>query len=101
MNGESAPATIIFDLASRQHTVLARWQLRERDVPGSFIDSWLRSKRLVIVHRGVYALGHLQLSRPGWWMAAVLAGGPDTVLSHKHAAAHWQLMPDPGGCIHV
>jgi very-short-patch-repair endonuclease len=43
------------------------------------------------VYRGVYAVGHGLLSRHGRWMAAVLAAGPDAVLSHRSAAELWGI----------
>jgi very-short-patch-repair endonuclease len=49
--------------------------------------------RLHVLHRGVYAVGHRVLSAKGRWMAAVLAGGPDAVLSHRSAAALWNIRP--------
>src|SRR6478752_4902102 len=40
---------------------------------------------------GVYAVGHMTVSREGRWMAAVLAAGPEAVLSHWSAAALWRI----------
>jgi very-short-patch-repair endonuclease len=51
------------------------------------------SGRLVLVHRGVYAVGHLPRSRETAWMAAVLACGRHAVLSHRSAAALWGIRP--------
>lgn len=45
------------------------------------------------VHRGVYAVGHVKVTQRGVWMAAVLAGGPGAVLSHRDAGALWGLGP--------
>jgi hypothetical protein len=42
----------------------------------------IRTGRLHRVHAGVYAVGHQVLSKQGLWMAAVLASGPDALLSH-------------------
>jgi hypothetical protein len=50
--------------------------------------------------RGVYAVGRPQLTREGWWMAAVLACGPEAVLSHQSAAL-WRIRAPGGGAIHV
>ncbi len=55
-------------------------------------DHWLRAGRLHRVHRGVYALGHTALRPEGYRLAAVLACGPNAVLSHRSAAAHWGLL---------
>lgn len=38
------------------------------------------------MHRGVYSVGHRVLGADGWRMAAVLACGPRSVLSHRSAA---------------
>ena len=43
------------------------------------------------IHHGVYAVGHRKLTPQGHRMAAVLAYGPDAVLSHRSAAAHWGI----------
>lgn len=51
------------------------------------------SGRLRPIYRGVYGVGHGVLSREGHWMAAVLATGPEAVLSHRSAAALWGLRP--------
>jgi very-short-patch-repair endonuclease len=48
---------------------------------------------LVVLHRGVYAVGHGVLRPEGRWLAAVLACGPGAVLSHRSAAALWDLRP--------
>ncbi len=45
------------------------------------------------MHRGVYAVGHRVLSPDGYRMAAVLASGPNAVLSHRSAAAAWGVRP--------
>jgi very-short-patch-repair endonuclease len=41
---------------------------------------------LLRLHEGVYAVGHLPQTREARYMAAVLACGPDAVLSHRSAA---------------
>jgi hypothetical protein len=48
------------------------------------------------LHRGVYAVGHRALTVDGRWMAAVLAGGPSAVLSHRSAGELWGLVPRSG-----
>jgi very-short-patch-repair endonuclease len=48
---------------------------------------------LHVVHRGVYAVGHRNLTIEGRWMAAVPAFGPEAVLSHRSAGQLWGLVP--------
>jgi very-short-patch-repair endonuclease len=61
----------------------------------------LDSGRLHRVHAGVYAVGHQLLSREGRWMAAILASGPDAVLSHWSAAALWMIRPNSRSVIDI
>jgi hypothetical protein len=74
-------------LAERQHGIVARAQLAVLGIGRRAIGHRLESGRLHILYRGVYSVGHRVVSREGRWMAAVLAIGPDAVLSHRSAAA--------------
>ena len=47
--------------------------------------------RLIVIHRGVYALGPAPLDDVGRWRAAVLVAGSDGWLSHRAGSAHWGL----------
>jgi hypothetical protein len=76
-------------LAGRQHGVVARRQLLQLGFGRRAIDRRIAQGRLHPLHLGVYAVGHRVLSQRGRWMAAVLACGPDAVLSHQSAAALW------------
>jgi very-short-patch-repair endonuclease len=46
-------------------------------------------------------VGHRAISKSGWWMAAVLASGPEALLSHQTAAALWDIRGYSGGAVHV
>jgi hypothetical protein len=46
---------------------------------------------LHLVRSGVYAVGHPRLAREGRLWAALLAAGPGAALSHRTAAALWDL----------
>ena len=87
--------SLIAELAERQHGCVAHWQLRACFGRGA-IEHRLRCRRLHRIHRGVYAVGHRVLGPDGWRMAAVLAVGPDAVLSHYSAAELWGLRVPSG-----
>jgi uncharacterized protein DUF559/putative AbiEi antitoxin of type IV toxin-antitoxin system len=78
-------------LAGRQHGVVARRQLAALGLNRGAIRHRLNAGRLHSVHRGVYAVGHPQLTRHGRWIAGVLACGDEAVLSHRCGAALWGL----------
>ncbi len=80
-------------LAGRQHGVVSRRQLDELGLTRNEIEGRLARGRLHRLHQGVYAVGHRVVSLRGRWMAAVLAAGPGAVLSHRDAAAVWDLRP--------
>lgn len=65
------------------------------------IERRIASGRLHPVWRGVYAVGRPQLGRHGRWMAAVLAGGPEAVLSHGSAAALWGFGKERSGVVEI
>jgi very-short-patch-repair endonuclease len=71
---------------------LARRQLLELGFTEKVIDNRLATGRLHRVLPGVYAVGRPALTQHGRWMAAVLACGPDAVLSHLSAAALWEMV---------
>ena len=81
-------------LAERQHGVVGRAQLRELGLSGTAIDKRVAAKRLLRIHRSVYAPGHAPLTTTGRYLAAVLASGPEALLSHRSAAALWDLRDD-------
>lgn len=78
-------------LAERQHGVVAVWHLLDLGLGRGAIQYRVSIGRLHRVHHGVYAVGHPKLTRQGHWMAAVLAYGPDAMLSHRTAAALWGI----------
>src|SRR4051794_35594732 len=102
MRGQIDPGDqAIAKLAGRQHGVVARDQLRDLGFGAKAIDHRVARGRLHVIHRGVYAVGHRSLSPRGRWMAAVLACGPDAVLSHRSAAALWGIRPTSRPVIEV
>jgi very-short-patch-repair endonuclease len=88
-------------LADRQHGVVARSQLIRLGFEEGAIARRVGAGRLHEVQRGVYAVGRRKISREGRWMAAVLASGPEAVLSHWSAAALWMIRPNSRTTIDV
>jgi very-short-patch-repair endonuclease len=97
-------------LAANQHGVVSLDQLRAIGISAEAARHRVRIGRLHRIHRGVYAVGHPRLTPEGRWMAAVLACGPNAVLSHRvgtavlshrAAAALWRLLPARRGLIDV
>jgi very-short-patch-repair endonuclease len=90
---QNAPHIALSRLAGRQHGVVGRWQLIELGFSRDGIKAGLARGLLHGIHRGVYAVGHDSLTVEGRWMAATLAFGPGSVLSHRSAAQLWRLLP--------
>src|SRR5262245_1147617 len=86
-------AQSVWELAERQHGVVARWQLLQLGFSAQWIKRRLANGRLHAVAWGVYAVGRPQVTQYGRWMAAVLGCGPHAALSHQSAAALWQIRP--------
>jgi Transcriptional regulator, AbiEi antitoxin len=91
----------IWALVKRQHGVVAHRQLRELGLGRSSIRWRVKSGRLHPVRRGVYAVGRPETSQHGRWVAALLACGPEAVLSHGSAAALWGIGSEPRRLIEV
>ena len=89
----TTPDVALAGLAARQHGVVTRAQLAALGFGAGAIKYRRGIGRLHLVHRGVYAVGHRPPSPLATAMAAVLACGPDAVLSHRSAAALWRIVP--------
>jgi very-short-patch-repair endonuclease len=98
--GQSDDAPLA-NLAAVQHGVVATWQLLALGYSYHAISRRVANGRLHRLYRGVYAVGHTRLSVKGRWMAAVLACGPDALLSHHAAAGLHDLQRPPGGRLDV
>lgn len=83
-----ATEALLSALAERQHGVVSLAQLGDLGLGPRGAQHRAAGGRLHRIHRGVYAIApRALLKREGHWMAAVLAGGPGVVLSHRSAAA--------------
>jgi very-short-patch-repair endonuclease len=89
----------ISEYASSQHGVVTIEQLQSLGLSARGVRHRAGSGRLQRVHRGVYAVEGL--GRRGRWMAGVLAAGPGAMLSHRSAAALWDLLAETGSTTSV
>jgi predicted transcriptional regulator of viral defense system len=88
-------------LAARQHNLITTRQLRRLGFTKQQILERVRNARLHRIHRGVYAVGTPNLTRKGWYLAAVLACGNGAVLSHNSAASLRRIQDAPLSPVHV
>jgi len=95
VQGANHRDSVVGALADRQHGVVSREQLLAAGVGRGAIARGIEARRLRPVFRGVYAVGHVALSREGWWKAALFACGEGAALSHRTAATVWGLLAGP------
>lgn len=79
------------DLAEIQYGAVSYRQLRRMDFSKGHISRSYEASRLRRIHRGVYAIGHSELSAHGRCRAALLAFNDNAVLSHRSAGWLWGL----------
>jgi very-short-patch-repair endonuclease len=73
--------------AARQHGVVSFADLRACGLSHNAIFVRIANGRLHPMHKGVYAVGHANPTRHGWFLAAVKACGPGAALCLWSAAA--------------
>jgi hypothetical protein len=78
-------------LAASQHGIVTRRQLPALGYRAGSVEHRVARGRLFPVSLGVYAVGRPALNRKRRWMAAVPAGGEGAALSHRSAAALWEI----------
>jgi very-short-patch-repair endonuclease len=88
-------------LAACRHGVVEHSELLRLGLSRSTIRRWVLDGRLHRVHRGVYAVGHAELTSHGRFLAAVVSCGPGAALSHEAAATLWGLRKPRGPRIDV
>jgi hypothetical protein len=82
---------VVAAFARVQHGLVTLLQLLEAGLTESAISKRVARGALHRVHRTVYSVGHIALSREARFLAAVLASGPGALLSHLSAAELWQI----------
>ena len=88
-------------LAARQHGVVAWPQLREIGFTRRMVERRLEAGRLFRAQPNVFSLLPSLKTAASRAMAALLSCGPRAALSHRAAAAVWDLGPWPTGAIDV
>jgi very-short-patch-repair endonuclease len=86
------PDVEIARLAAAQWGVISADELRRCGLSYRAVESRVRNGRLHPLYRGVYAVGHTNITREARFLAAVKACGPTAVLSHFSAAALYELV---------
>ncbi|MEX2279396.1 MAG: type IV toxin-antitoxin system AbiEi family antitoxin domain-containing protein [Acidimicrobiia bacterium] len=81
----------IFDLASTQHGLITRAQLRDLGFERHRVARWVKSGKLQALDVNVLAVGGSKSTPERDLMAAVLETGHDASASHTTAAALWGL----------
>jgi len=94
------PDALIAQIAGRQHGLVTIDQLLQCGLTRAGVKRRVASGRLFPIHRGVYAVGHPELTHHGRWKAATLAV-PNSVLSHRSAAELWGLLRPNGADPHI
>jgi very-short-patch-repair endonuclease len=93
---EAAPTGVdrqIARLATAQDGIVERRELIALGLSAAAIDHRVRTGRLIVLYRGVYAVGHAALSQRATLRAALIAAGPTAAHSHLTSAARWKLTP--------
>jgi Transcriptional regulator, AbiEi antitoxin/Protein of unknown function (DUF559) len=85
---------VVAEIAEGQHGVAARRQLFAAGLSKAEVNGLVERGHLLCLHRGVYAVGHARIDKYSRWMSAVLASGPEAVLSHRSAAQLWGVVPE-------
>ncbi len=83
------PLAIIATKAAEQNGFLTLADLDQLGWGRGSVARLVKHGVLQREHSGTYSFGHPNRSRVGRWHAAVLAGGPGAVLSHRSAARLW------------
>jgi predicted transcriptional regulator of viral defense system len=81
----------IAEIAGKQLGVVSAAQLRAAGFGEGAIKRRLCAGRLHRIHRGVYLVGHVVAAEGATEMAAIVASGAGSAISHRSAARLWGL----------
>jgi very-short-patch-repair endonuclease len=91
----------VASIAGRQRGLVSLDQMRSLGIAEATVHKRIKNGSLHRVHHGVYAVGYSTMDLNRRQMAAVLACGPQAVLSHRSAAGLWGIRGDSRGPIDV
>lgn len=91
----------ITEFAMSRHQVITTKQTTEHGLSSAGIHLRVVQGRLTRLHHSVYLVGPGRPTREGRWLAAVLALGPGALLSHRDAAALWEIRDNSGQAVDV
>ena len=77
--------------AQRQGGHITRGQLEESGLSKRAVADWVAAGKLIRIHHGVYAVGHVPTNPISRAHAALLAGGPDAALAGGCALVLWSI----------
>jgi very-short-patch-repair endonuclease len=101
VSGGAGPDATVAWVAERQLGLITTHQLHVAGVQRGSVEWRLATGTLHRRHRGVYLVGH-DVAAPGAEeLAAVLAVGRETFVSHRSAVALWGLAAPPTGDVEV
>lgn len=95
------PDRVVRWLAARQHDVVSRQQLLDAGLTANQINGRIRRGTLAPLYRGVFTITATPPGTTTRFAAALLASGPDAVLSHRSAAHVHGMLPAGRGAVHV
>ena len=95
------PLGVAAEIAAPQHGVVARRQLRRAGLTRDQIDRLVATGGLLLLHRGVYAVGHRPVGPRSREMAVVLLAGQRGALSLHSAGGLWAMTRPWHGPVHA
>src|SRR5215208_2021239 len=101
MGREVTPLAVAAAVAAPQHGVVARRQLLRAGLSRDVIDRMVRAGKLILLYRGVYAVGHRPVGARSREMAVVLFAGRPGALGVHSSAALWAMTRPWRGPVHA
>jgi hypothetical protein len=85
------PLGVAAAIAGPQHGVVARRQLLRAGLPRDAVDHLVAAGSLILLYRGVYAVGHRSVGPRSREIAVVLHAGPRGALGLHSAGGLWEM----------